>query len=307
MQVAHEPVLQEAVIEALCRAEVGTYVDATFGRGGHARAMLGRLDPQARLLVMDRDPSAIVAADALARSDERIIVRRARFSELEHVVASAGLHDVIGVLMDLGVSSPQLDTPERGFSFRVDAPLDMRMDPSASPSAAEWIAQASPAQMERVFREYGEERFARAIARAIAERRVVAPIRRTLELVELIEANQPRPDPHKHAATRVFQAIRIEVNQELEELRQGLAGALAVLAPGGRIAVITFHSLEDRIVKQTFRTWAQGPQLPRRLPVTGVAKGSVKIIGKPKRATPAEIARNPRARSALLRVVEKVP
>ncbi len=302
----HQPVLLEAVIEALCRVEHGSYIDATFGRGGHARALLTRLPADTRLLVLDRDPSAIAAAAVLAQTDARVIVRHARFSELADVAAAIGLTDVIGILLDLGVSSPQLDDAARGFSFRVDAPLDMRMDPQSSVSAAQWIAQTPAAEMERVFREYGEERFARAIARAIERRRAEAPIESTWQLVDVIESNQPRKDPFKHAATRVFQAIRIEINQEFEELEQGLAAALELLVPGGRLAVISFHSLEDRIVKQTFKRWSTGSVAPRRMPVRDVPKPQAHVIGKPRRASVAEVARNPRARSAMLRVVEKV-
>ncbi len=304
-QAEHQPVLLEAVIEALCRVEEGSYIDATFGRGGHARAILAKLSPAARLLVLDRDPEAIAAANALAVDDNRVIVRQARFSDLGDVARDCGFENVVGILMDLGVSSPQLDDASRGFSFRADAPLDMRMDPHSSPSAAEWIARTEPREMERVFREYGEERFARAIARAIARRREEAPILRTFELVELVAASQPRPDPRKHAATRVFQAIRIEVNQELDELERGLAAALALLAPGGRLAVISFHSLEDRIVKQTFRRWSSGPEIPRRMPVREAPAPIASIVVKARRASAAEAARNPRARSAMLRVVEK--
>jgi len=306
VQTAHEPVLLEAVIEALSRIEQGSYVDATFGRGGHARAMLERLGDAAKLLVLDRDPAAIAVALALAERDPRVIVRHARFSALSTIVTELGLDDVVGILIDLGVSSPQLDDAERGFSFRLDGPLDMRMDPTSGRSAADWIADASIHEMERVFREYGEERFARRIAAAIARHRAEAPIRRTRQLADIVAASQPRPDPHKHAATRVFQAIRIAVNDELGELEQALAGAFEVLIPGGRLAVISFHSLEDRIVKRTFRRLSEPTPLPRRLPVRNAPPPRARTVGKPLRASTLEIERNPRARSAVLRVVEKV-
>jgi len=302
----HRPVLLDEVVDVLCRRTDGAYVDATFGRGGHARALLARLDAQARLLVIDRDPAAISVAEALAAADPRVVVRQGRFSEIAEIAETAKFLGVAGVLLDLGVSSPQLDEAGRGFSFRVDGPLDMRMDPRDGPSAAEWLATADVGELERVFREYGEERFARRIARAIVERRAEHPITRTLDLAAIVESSQPHADPHKHAATRVFQAIRIHVNQELDELSAALTGALKILASGGRLAVISFHSLEDRLVKQTFQRWSKGPELPRRLPIRGVAHPQVQILGKALRAGTAEVAANPRARSALLRVVEKV-
>ncbi len=215
------------------------------------------------------------------------------------------LSEIVGVLMDLGVSSPQLDDGERGMSFRTDAPLDMRMDPTAGVPASQWINAASEAELVSVFFEFGEEKYARRIARAIVERRAVAPILRTGDLAALVAQAQPRPDPHKHAATRVFQAIRIHLNEELDEVRLGIEAAFALIRPGGRIAVLTFHSLEDRIVKRMFRAWSQGLTLPRRLPVTGRPVAVAHLIGRARRADPAEVAENPRARSALLRVLEK--
>jgi 16S rRNA (cytosine1402-N4)-methyltransferase len=305
MSNEHAPVLLDEAVDALCTDLDGTYVDATFGRGGHARALLSRLSAGARLLAIDRDPAAVAAARALAVEDARVRVQAGRMSAIAHLVAAARLDDVVGVLMDLGVSSPQLDDPERGFSFRFDGPLDMRMDNTAGPSAAEWLATASETELARVFRDYGEERFARRIARSIVERREQHAITRTQELVALINAAQPRPDPFKHSVTRVFQAIRIHVNDELGELRAALEAAFELLRPGGRLAVISFHSLEDRIVKQRFQGLCQGRVLPRRLPVRGGDEPPARQVVRGRRAGEREVAANPRARSAMLRVVEK--
>jgi len=301
----HRPILVAAVVDALCTDSSGNYVDATFGRGGHTRALLRKLGPAARILAIDRDPAAIVAATELAKDDARLLVRHGRISEMQNLVHEMHLSEVVGVLMDLGVSSPQLDDPARGMSFRGDGPLDMRMDPGAGMPASQWINDATVDELAFVFHEFGEERHARRIARAIIERRAQAPILRTADLAALVAQAQPRHDPHKHAATRVFQAIRIFINDELEEIRLGLEAAFGLIRPGGRIAVLTFHSLEDRIVKQTFRRWSQGTPLPRRLPVTGRPATSAHLVGRPLRADAAEIAVNPRARSALLRVLEK--
>jgi len=298
------PVLRDAVVDALALESSGEYVDATFGRGGHTRALLARLSADARVLVLDRDPDAIEVAAALANEDSRVTVARSRFSELDVVVRNAGFARVIGVMMDLGVSSPQLDDAARGFSFRFDAPLDMRMERDG-PSARDWLNAASEEELEKVFKEYGEERYARRIARAIVRRRQTAAVSSTVDLVEIIEAAQPKPDRHKHAATRVFQAVRIKVNDELEELRRGLAAAFYLLMPGGRLAVISFHSIEDRIVKRTFTEWVKGPAVPRRLPIQGEVGGVANWVVRSQRADAHELSVNPRARSALLRVVEK--
>jgi len=302
---AHRPILVEAVVDALCTDPNGGYVDATFGRGGHTRALLRRLSPEGRVLAIDRDPAAIAVARALANEDARVLVRHGRMSHMARFASEVHLGDVVGVLMDLGVSSPQLDDPERGMSFRGDGPLDMRMDPTTGIPASQWINGASEDELTTVFRDFGEERHARRIARAIVERRAESPIMRTADLAALVAEAQPRPDPHKHAATRVFQAIRIHINDELEEVRLGLEAAFGLIRSGGRIAVLTFHSLEDRIVKRAFRHWAEGDALPRRLPVTGRPSTSARLIGRGSRASAAEIAANPRARSALLRVLEK--
>lgn len=302
----HRPILVGAVIDALCIDPDGNYVDATFGRGGHTRALLERLSPEGRILAIDRDPTAIVAANSLANEDARVQVRHGRMSDMRRFANDVELNNVVGVLMDLGVSSPQLDDPERGMSFRGDGPLDMRMDPTSGVSASHWINSASEDELATVFREFGEERHARRIARAIVDRRAEAPIERTADLAALVAQAQPRPDPHKHAATRVFQAIRIHINEELEEVRLALDAAFELIRKDGRIAVLTFHSLEDRIVKHAFRRWTEGEALPRRLPITGRTATSARLVVRAQRADAAEVAANPRARSALLRVLEKV-
>jgi 16S rRNA (cytosine1402-N4)-methyltransferase len=302
---SHEPILVNAVVDSLCTDPNGEYIDATFGRGGHTRALLNRLSPAGKVLAIDRDPEAIVVARELAERDPRVVARHGRMSQMADIASRAHLNRVVGILMDLGVSSPQIDDAERGMSFRGDGPLDMRMDPTDGEPASHWINTAHEEELARVFREFGEERFARRIARAIVERRLHAPIVRTADLVSVIAGAQPKPDPHKHSATRVFQAIRIHVNDELDELRVAIEAAFALVCIGGRIAVLTFHSLEDRLVKHAFRKWTEGEQLPRRLPVTGRVVGSARLVGRARRAEADEVARNPRARSALLRVLEK--
>jgi 16S rRNA (cytosine1402-N4)-methyltransferase len=301
----HEPVLLQPLVTAVLTDPAGTYVDGTFGRGGHSRVLLHSLRREARLLVIDRDPEAVAAAAQLAATDSRITVRHGRFGELRAIAADVGIDAAHGVMLDLGVSSPQLDDARRGFSFRSAAPLDMRMDPTRGETAAEWLARASEAELERAFREYGEERYARRIARAVIARRPNNPIQTTADLADVVAAAQARPDPHKHGATRVFQAIRIVINDELEELARGLEQAFELLVPGGRLAVISFHSLEDRIVKRAFAQWVSGDTAPRRLPVRGAPVGRAKHVHRAVRADDVEIARNPRARSATLRAVEK--
>lgn len=312
---SHRPVLCEETVTLLtgCAdvalgaksgAVEGVYVDATFGRGGHTRRLLEVLGRDSRVIGIDRDPVAVAAGQALAASEPRLVVVHGRLSELDAVLAGLGIEFVQGVMMDLGVSSPQLDEAERGFSFRFDGPLDMRMDTSAGPTAAEWIDAASEQEIARVLREYGEERHARRIAAAIVAAR---PIRTTRELVEVVRAAQPRGTPGKHDATRAFQAIRMAVNDELAEITGGLAAAFAHLLPGGRLAVISFHSLEDRLVKQFFRTCSTPPALPRRLPVRGDAgRAEARIVSAGVTASVEEIADNPRARSARLRVLERL-
>jgi len=302
---AHRPVLLEEAIEALRVRPDGTYVDATFGRGGHTRAVLARLGPRGRVIALDRDPDAVVAAATL--DDPRLTMRHAPFSRLTQVLSEAGIARVDGALFDLGVSSPQLERAERGFSFRSDAPLDMRMDPTQGETAAEWLARASEAELRGVIKNYGEERFAGPIAKAIVAARARGGIRTTLELARVVAAAVRTRERGQDPATRTFQAVRIHVNQELAELSLALPQALERLAPGGRLAVISFHSLEDRIVKRFFRGEAR-PQLPERLPVkaTEMPQPRLKLVGRAVRPSAREANANPRARSALLRVAEKL-
>jgi 16S rRNA (cytosine1402-N4)-methyltransferase len=304
---AHRPVLLEEALDALQVRPQGLYVDATFGRGGHARAILERLGPQGRLLVADRDPEAVAVAEDWARAEGRVTVQRGSFAMLAEQLEAQGLAGRIdGLLFDLGVSSPQLDSPGRGFSFQHDGPLDMRMDPESGESAADWLARADADEIARVLRELGEERHARRIARAIVSRRAERPITRTGELAELIASHVPGREPGKHPATRSFQAIRMHINQELAQLDAVLDRIPALLAPGGRVAVISFHSLEDRRVKRALRDASSGAAIPRRLPVRGVPEpGPLRLVGKARRPGPEEVAANPRARSAVLRVAER--
>jgi 16S rRNA (cytosine1402-N4)-methyltransferase len=295
----HRPVLESEAVEALAVKAAGLYVDGTFGRGGHSRAILAQLGPQGRLIALDRDPDAATAARAIA--DPRFSFVRTRFSDL-----SALPPRVDGMLFDLGVSSPQLDDPQRGFSFRADGPLDMRMDPASGPSAAEWLATAEQQQLTEVIRDYGEERFAKQIAAAIAAARRREPILRTRQLADLVAGAVRTREPGQDPATRTFQALRIHVNRELEEVSLMLPRAVERLAAGGRLAVISFHSLEDRIVKRFMQSLAR-PEVPRRLPLRAseMPQPVLKIVGRAQRASPAEITRNPRARSATLRVAER--
>jgi len=302
----HRPVLLEAALEALAVRSDGCYVDGTFGRGGHAAAILDRLGPDGRLLAFDKDPAAVAVARERFAHDARFRIEHGSFAGLAAVAAREGLVGrVDGLLLDLGVSSPQLDDPGRGFSFQSDGPLDMRMDTTRGRSAAEWLAGAEEAEIADVLYELGEERFSRRIARAIVAQRQEQPLRRTGELAALVERASPTRERHKHPATRTFQAIRIFVNRELEDLRAGLEQALDVLAAGARLVVISFHSLEDRIVKRFMREAAQGRQLPKGVPVTGGPQGArLRLVGKAVRAAESEIAANPRSRSAILRAAE---
>lgn len=300
----HIPVLLEEVLNNLVHALSGTYVDATFGRGGHARALLARLSDEARLIVLDRDPEAVAEAEAFAASDTRVVARHSRLGDLGATLAALDVNEVDGVLMDLGVSSPQLDAAGRGFSFRHDGPLDMRMDPHHGSSAADWLNDADEADIARVLRDYGEERHARRIARRIVAAR---PLSTTAELAAVVaEAVPQRGAPGKHPATRTFQAVRMHVNDELAELDAGLAAAFAALAPAGRLAVITFHSLEDRRVKTFFRSLSRPAALPRRVPVRHADQAvAAEEIAGPIAPSAAELSRNPRARSAKLRVLAR--
>ena len=302
---AHLPVMFAEVMEGLAVKADGTYLDGTFGRGGHARGVLQRLGPGGRLLVMDKDPEAIAVASALAAADARVAWRRGSFADLAAwPSADAGLD---GVLFDLGVSSPQLDVADRGFSFGKDGPLDMRMDPDAGESAAQWLSHASEKDIADVLYLYGEEKQSRRIARAIVARRGDAPLVRTAQLAELIASVMPRGDSRIHPATRSFQAIRIYINRELVDLEAGLEAAMARLKPGGRLAVISFHSLEDRIVKQFMARHAKAPPANRRMPVEVAFTPSLRLVGGAQKAGEAELAANPRARSAVLRVAERLP
>ena len=295
----HEPVLAREVIEALAVRPDGIYVDGTFGRGGHSRLILERLGPAGRLIALDRDPQAAEAARAIG--DARFRFFKAKFSELEMVPPG-----VQGMLFDLGVSSPQLDDPVRGFSFRHDGPLDMRMDPEAEMSAAEWLAKAQEQEIRGVIRDYGEERFAKQIAAAIVAARRSEPIVRTRQLADLVARAVRTREPGQDPATRTFQAVRIHVNRELEEVSMMLPQAVSRLAPQGRLAVISFHSLEDRIVKRFMQALAR-PEMPRGLPLRAseMPEPVLRIVGRAQRASRQEITRNPRARSATLRVAER--
>jgi 16S rRNA (cytosine1402-N4)-methyltransferase len=305
----HAPVLVEEAVAALaieCADEPRLYVDATFGRGGHAARILELLGPRDRLLALDRDPDAIDAARRRFHADARVVVVRAAFAALEPLVAAHGEgRPCRGVLFDLGVSSPQLDEASRGFSFQHDGPLDMRMDPQDGESAAGWLARAPADEIRDVIAELGEERFAGRIARAIVERRAEEPITTTGRLAAVV-ASAVRTRDGKHPATRTFQAIRMHVNDELGQLARGLAAALAVLVPGGRLAVISFHSLEDRMVKHFMRAQAQPDPAWARLPVAPEFHPALRLVGKKQRAGDAEVAANPRARSAILRVAERL-
>ncbi|MDO1529521.1 16S rRNA (cytosine(1402)-N(4))-methyltransferase RsmH [Fulvimonas sp. R45] len=303
-ELRHIPVMLDEAVEGLAVQAGGRYLDGTFGRGGHARAVLSRLGPGGRLLLMDRDPAAIAAAQAAFAGEPRVSIRHANFSSLaEWDETAAGLD---GVLLDLGVSSPQLDEAARGFSFMADAPLDMRMDTSQGESAADFLAHADEREIADVLWQFGEERFSRRIARAIAERRAEAPITRTGELAALVERAVGRREPGKHPATRSFQALRIRVNGELDAVRRGLDAALSRLKPGGRLAVISFHSLEDRIVKQFIRDRSGRVQGSRRGPPVAAKPAELAPVGKAQFPSDAELAANPRARSAVLRVAEKL-
>ena len=281
----------------------GDYLDATFGQGGHSRRLLERLDASSRLLVVDRDEDAFGCAEALAAEDSRVIPRRGTFGDIERILSEVGIDKLQGAIMDLGVSSAQLDRPERGFSFQADGPLDMRMDRRQPLTAAGWLNEAGVDDLTRVLREYGEERHARRISRAIVAAR---PLSTTRELVGVVAAARPEPRRRINESTRVFQAIRIFVNQELDELKSGLEGIFASLAVGGRLAAISFHSLEDRIVKRYFRARSSPPRLPREIPVRRRdMRIDARIVAGPLRAGRAEVSRNPRARSAVLRVLER--
>lgn len=304
----HNPVLMEEVIEGLAIIPDGVYVDCTFGRGGHSLAILNKLNEAGRLIALDKDLTAYQYAKDKLGSDSRFKIVHGSFKNLQAITEELGVFGKVnGILMDLGVSSPQLDSPERGFSFMKQGPLDMRMDSTQALDAASFINNADENEMARVFREYGEERFASRIARAISEARAVEPIVSTIALAEIVKAANPKWEKHKHPATRVFQAIRIHINQELEDLVETLEQTLKVLAIGGRLVVISFHSLEDRIVKQFMKKQEKGEQIPLEIPIKAIdIKSSFKRIGKAIRPVTAEVQKNIRARSAVLRIGEKL-
>jgi len=306
----HITVLLDEAVEALAIREDGCYLDGTFGRGGHSRLILRHLGPDGRLLGFDKDPQAIATGQALAAEDGRFVIVQRSFAEMGSEIASQGLSGKVnGVLLDLGVSSPQLDDPERGFSFMNDGPLDMRMDPSRGVSAAQFIATAPAEEIARVFKEYGEERFAKRMANAVVARRETQPFLRTGDLAEVLKVANPAWEKGKNPATRAFQGLRIHVNSELADLEAGLEAALESLEIGGRLVVISFHSLEDRIVKLFMRKLAKGEadKLPRNLPVRYQAfDPKIKIHGKAQFASEAELKANPRSRSAVMRVAEKL-
>jgi 16S rRNA (cytosine1402-N4)-methyltransferase len=306
----HVTVLLDEAVEALAVRPEGRYLDGTFGRGGHSRAILQALGSSGGLLGFDKDPRAIETGQTLAAEDGRFVVVQRSFAELGSEVADRSLAGRLdGILLDLGVSSPQLDDPERGFSFMHDGPLDMRMNPHAGVSAAQWIAQAPESEIARVFRDYGEERFAKRMAKAVVARREQKAFERTSDLAAVLTEANPAWEKGKNPATRAFQGLRIHINSELADLEQGLDAALEALAVGGRLVVISFHSLEDRIVKQFMRRHAKGEAdlLPRDLPIRPAAfEPRLKLVGKPIYASESELRINPRSRSAVMRVAEKV-
>ena len=307
----HVPVLLEEAVAALVLRSDGIFVDGTFGRGGHARALLARLGPRGRLVAADRDPAAEQSARSIA--DPRFTFHRAWFSELDPVLDALGIETIDGVLLDLGISSPQIDDAARGFSFRFDGPLDMRMDPSRGESAAEFLARATVRELTEVLRDYGEERLAKPIAAAIAAARSIEPVTRTRQLAQLVAkavGSRTRGDWRQDPATRTFQALRIQVNEELPEVRRALPRLAQRLAAGGRIAVISFHSLEDRIVKRFFARASQpfeGDARLSRMPLRADALPTppLALVGRAVKPGDAELAANPRARSAVLRVAER--
>jgi 16S rRNA (cytosine1402-N4)-methyltransferase len=306
----HRTVLLHEAIEALVPADrmpaKGVYVDATFGRGGHSKALLARLDSTARLVVIDKDPEAIVVAKALAQDDARVVCVHAGFGELEDELHALGIEAIDGVLMDLGVSSPQIDQAERGFSFMRDGPLDMRMDTSSGQTAAQWLATASQDEVREVVKDYGEERFALQVAKAIVARRTERPIERTLELADIVATAVRTREKGQHPATRTFQAIRIYLNRELQELGSALQATLRLLKSGGRLAVISFHSLEDRQVKQFMQAAARPAAHLARLPLREDQLPQP-LLTSLKRILPSseEVKNNPRSRSAVLRWAER--
>jgi 16S rRNA (cytosine1402-N4)-methyltransferase len=307
-QYSHRPVLLDEVLAGLSIKADGIYVDGTFGRGGHAGAILAMLGPEGRLLAMDKDPEAVQSAETQFGGDRRFAIEQGSFTMLGSMVARQDLQGKVnGLLLDLGVSSPQLDDASRGFSFSEEGPLDMRMDPTQGISAAQWLNEADEKEISRVLKTLGEERFSRRIARAIVAQRATQPLQTTRELAELIAAAVPMREKHKHPATRSFQAIRIFINSELDDVRSVLEQVPDMLATHGRMAVISFHSLEDRIVKRFIRDEYRGEQPPQAFPLAGMDyQPRLKPVGKAIRASEKEISENPRARSAVLRIAERL-
>ncbi len=307
MTPGHVPVLMHEAVEGLALKSDGRYVDGTYGRGGHSGFLLQQLGAAGRLLALDRDPEAIADATVRFKNESRFSIHQANFADMNVVLQSVGwLGKVDGLLLDLGVSSPQLDVAERGFGFSRDGDLDMRMDPGNGQSARQWLAEVSEVELVQVLRDYGEERYARRIAGAIVAARAELPIRRTSQLADIVKQAHPRWERHHHPATRSFQAIRIQINGELDAVKQALEAAVSALKVGGRIAVISFHSLEDRLVKRALRQPIPDPRIPRHLPQPAIESHPWKIVAKALKAGAQELDVNPRARSAVLRVAERV-
>ncbi len=303
----HYSVLLQESVDALLLDRDGIYVDGTFGRGGHSRALLKGLGEKGKLFAFDKDPDAIGIGKALGEEDSRFEIIHASFSEMAVQLKERGVEKVDGVLMDLGVSSPQLDEAERGFSFLKDGPLDMRMDNSVGQTAAQWLANAEAEEIAKVLKEFGEERFGKRIANAIVRERDEKEITTTLQLAEIVSAANPKWEKHKHPATRAFQGIRIFINRELKDLEDILTDLLGLVKTKGRIVVISFHSLEDRIVKRFFRDQSKGKELPASVPVTeSMLDKKLKVLGKPIKASETELGKNIRSRSAVMRVAERL-
>ncbi|MFL0810579.1 MAG: 16S rRNA (cytosine(1402)-N(4))-methyltransferase RsmH [Agarilytica sp.] len=303
----HYSVLLEESVDALLQNKNGVYVDGTFGRGGHSKAILAVLGDQGRLIAFDKDPEAVAIGKELEAQDSRFSIVHASFVDMEKELEALSVEQVDGVLLDLGVSSPQLDDAERGFSFQKDGPLDMRMDNSKGETAAQWLARAEAKEISQALKEFGEERFAKRIANAIVEAREEKEITRTLQLAEIVSAANPRWEKSKHPATRAFQGIRIFINRELLDLDEVLGDLLELVMAGGRMVVISFHSLEDRIVKRFFREQSRGKEIPKDIPVQeGMLDKKLKTIGKPLKASDTELGENIRSRSAVMRVAERL-
>ena len=306
-EFAHTTVLMEETVAGCVNNPDGIYVDGTFGRGGHSRCLLSKLSEKGRLIGFDKDPLAIASGKQLMEEDARFQIVQSSFADMKDELARLGIQKVSGILLDLGMSSPQIDDAERGFSFMKDGPLDMRMNPDAGISASEWVMTMPEAEIARVLKEYGEERFAKRMARAIVNARQEEPMTRTLQLANLVKEANPAWEKHKHPATRAFQAIRIAVNNELTDLERVLDDSIDLLESGGRLAVISFHSLEDRMVKRFIRRQEQGKQLPKGLPITDdMLDRKMKKLGKAIKPGKDEVNTNARARSAVLRVAERL-